>query len=61
VRRMVVALAAVVTLGLAQVFAPSGVNQATAVGIGIVTLGYFGSKFAEAVSLALKAWLEGRK
>jgi hypothetical protein len=60
IRRMVVALVAVLTLGVVQVLAPGGNNMWSAIGLGIVTLGYFTSKFAEAASLTLRAWLESK-
>ena len=60
IRRMVVGLAGVLTLGVVQVLAPAGNSVWSAAGIGLVTLGYFTSKFAEAASLALRAWLESR-
>ena len=56
-RRMSVAMLAILVLGAVQAFGPNGVNQPTAYGIVGVTLGYYGTKFAEAI----KAFLERRK
>lgn len=60
IRRMVVALASVLTIGAVQVWAPGGNNMWSAIGVGFITLGYFTTKFAEAISLTLKSWLQSR-
>ena len=57
VRRMVVAMFAIATIGAVHVLAPDGINQPASIGIAGVTLGYYGSKFAEAI----KSFFESRK
>ncbi len=56
-RRMAVAMFAIATIGIVHVVNEGGINQPAAYGIAGVTLGYYGSKFAEAI----KAFFERKK
>ena len=56
VRRMVVALVAILSIAVVDYLTPTGVSTAASAGIVGVTLGYYGSKFAEAV----KGYFENR-
>ena len=56
-RRMIVGLYGISAIGVVHVLAEGGINDPAAYGIGVVTLGYFGSKFAEAV----KAFFESKR
>ena len=56
-RRMAVAMYAVTTVGIVHVVAEKGINEAAAYGIAAITIGYYSSKFAEAV----KSFFESRK
>lgn len=56
-RRMTVALFSASVVAVSEIFG-GGLSQWGAIGLGLVTLGYYGTKFAEALATFAKAMLE---
>ena len=57
-RRMAVAFWAILVCGLVDSLAPDGLSGYAAAGIGVITLGYYNTKYAEVLAEILPALME---